>query len=405
NYESATATKNFTIGQATGTLTLSSSAVYLAAGGAQGAIYVTSNDTGASFSAEIDDNTKATVAFDPNDASKLIITPVALGEATITVTMTPSNTTNYTTPAPATCSVTMVTAPVGAPANKPGVFSVSDTKRIFFSKGNLRATTTDNGANWTWSFAENQWTVVGNTTANTAINGNGTVSSNGTVDMFVWSSTENNYFGIGTSYGNSFRDWGENTITNGGNTANYWSTISKAEFDWLIGTSVIPRPGTNCRTTNPVNDTGNARYTMARINGNRGIIIFPDYYAGPTVNDTDGGIQWGTINDKSDFTTICTSAGWSTLEQYGCVFLPAAGQRDNNHIVNLVGEYIQYWTRDATSSGAAYILKCHTGMGGSARTETHVKDHGLAVRLIAPIIASSDNSSIQDYNVQPGQTW
>jgi hypothetical protein len=399
NYESATATKNFTIGQATGTLILSSSTVYLAAGGAQGAIYVTSNDTGASFSAEIDDNTKATVAFDPNDASKLIITPVALGEATITVTMTPSNTTNYTTPAPATCSVTIVTAPEGAPASKPGVFSVSDTKRVFFSKGNLQATTTDYGANWTWSFAENPWEVVGNNAANTTINGNGTVSNNGTVDLFLWSTTDN-YYGIATSSGNTFRDWGENAIINGGNIANYWSTISSNEVRWLlISTST---PGTNCRATNPVNGTNNALYTMATINGNKGIIVFPDNYAGPTVSDTN--IQWGAINDFSNFATICTLTGWSTLEQYGCVFLPAAGQT-NSHIVSFVGEYILYWTRDEVDSTRANYLNCRNYSPERVSVGRCSKGLGLAVRLIVPITASSDNSSIQDYNVQPGQTW
>ncbi len=396
NYESATATKNFTIGQATGTLTLSSSTVYLAAGGAQGAIYAISNDTGASFSAEIDDNTKATVAFDPNDASKLIITPVALGEATITVTMTPSNTTNYTTPAPATCSVTMVTAPVGAPASKPGVFSVSDTKRVFFSKGNLQATTTDNGANWTWSFAENQWGIV-------YTQNDSNVSYNGTVGLFAWSTTNNNY-GIGSSGGDTFRDWGDNAISNGGNVAGYWSTMSGNEIGWLVGTAVVLHPGDNCRKTNPVNGTSNALFTMAKINtnstNNKGIIFFPDNYAGPTVNDDT--IQWGDINEVSDFTTLCTSEGWSTLEQYGCVFLPAAGQINKN-IVNLIGSYIQYWARDAADSTTAHELYCKKSSGPSIGSAG--KGLGLAVRLIAPIIASSDNSSIQDYNVQPGQTW
>ena len=56
-----------------------------------------------------------------------------------------------------------------------GAFSVSGTKVVYFSKGNLQATTADNGETWTWGFAENQWDYVGNSAANNAINGNGTV--------------------------------------------------------------------------------------------------------------------------------------------------------------------------------------------------------------------------------------
>ena len=65
-----------------------------------------------------------------------------------------------------------------------GLFSVSATKKVFFSKGNLRATTNDNGSSWTWSFAVFQGDAVGMAAANTTINGNGTVSVNGSVDLF-----------------------------------------------------------------------------------------------------------------------------------------------------------------------------------------------------------------------------
>ena len=84
----------------------------------------------------------------------------------------------------------------------PGAFSVSATKQVWFSQGNLQATTSNYGASWTWFFAENQWDYIGNETANTAINGNGTVSTNGTVDLFGWS-TAATYYGIHNSTSNS----------------------------------------------------------------------------------------------------------------------------------------------------------------------------------------------------------
>ena len=50
-----------------------------------------------------------------------------------------------------------------------GLFSVSVTKKVYFSKGNLRATTNNNGLSWTWSFADHQYDAVGNAVANTSI--------------------------------------------------------------------------------------------------------------------------------------------------------------------------------------------------------------------------------------------
>ena len=92
-----------------------------------------------------------------------------------------------------------------------GAFSVGGNKVVYFSKANLQATTADNGSTWTWGFAENQWDYVGNSAANNAINGGGTVSTNGPVDLFAWSSTDNNYFGIHNSineadYSGNFND-------------------------------------------------------------------------------------------------------------------------------------------------------------------------------------------------------
>ena len=65
-----------------------------------------------------------------------------------------------------------------------GLFSVSVTKKVYFSKGNLRATY--DGSSWTWSFADHQYDAVGDAAANTSINGDGTVSANGSVDLFGW---------------------------------------------------------------------------------------------------------------------------------------------------------------------------------------------------------------------------
>ena len=68
-----------------------------------------------------------------------------------------------------------------------GKFTINASgNQVYFSQGNLQATTTDLGVNWTWAFATNQWDYIGYATANNSINGDGTVSTNGTVDLFGW---------------------------------------------------------------------------------------------------------------------------------------------------------------------------------------------------------------------------
>ena len=240
-------------------------------------------------------------------------------------------------------------------------FSVSSTKKVKFAKGNLQATY--NGSSWTWKFAEHQWDYVGNAAANTSINGVGTVSSNGTVDLFGWVGASSTWTGV-AMYGisNSVSpvgtkeslkaDWGSipGVVSAYGDG---WFTLSSTEWNYVL----IDR--TSGAT---VNGTPNARYTEATINtdgsGVNGVILFPDgvTIAGPEVT------SWGAINNGSDWATKCTTAQWSALESKGCVFLPAAGSRYGSK-VNNVGSYGFYWSSTPSSSyvGQAYLVRFYSG--------------------------------------------
>ena len=209
---------------------------------------------------------------------------------------------------------------------------MDNKKQVVFSPGNLRATTSDLGANWTWSFANNQYDFIGGTVANNKINGNGSVSANGTVDIFGYSTT-NNFYGITPSSGDftgDFKDWGTiATFSHRGVTttypSDYWRSLTAnsnndKNCDWRLLRDT--------RTTRAkVNSVSNARYTQATINTNgtpvNGIIFFPDDFD----NITPEGVEWGTINGTSAWGTKCTTAGWTALELAGCVFLPVTGGR------------------------------------------------------------------------------
>lgn len=246
------------------------------------------------------------------------------------------------------------------------VFSINSarTKRVVFAPGNLQATYNSAGdGSWTWGFAAHQYDYIGNaggnkmitTTVKEATEPYAKLSGNGTVDLFGWSSSST-YYGIAKSednsnYYGSFVDWGSIDGL-GGKSANYWKTMtSHSEVGYEWGDLMRQRA-----TYATVNGTTNARFTEAKINTDgttvNGVIIFPDYYVGPSENTDD--ITWGNIinayNGSSESAwgkTSCTTAGWLTLESEGCVFLPAAGLRKGT---NVTFDWIFYASRTPSSN-------------------------------------------------------
>ena len=230
-------------------------------------------------------------------------------------------------------------------------FSVGSNSTVHFSPGNLRATTSDLGSTWTWSFAAHQYDFVGDNPANNAVErinnigpNNPIVTANGTVDLFAWSSdANNNFYGIasgGTSgyfYGN-FVDWGivANAASLGGH--NDWRTLSKDEWNYLL-----------TQRSNAASKWGRA--TIGDI---LGVIILPDAWTGPTLSST--GYNSSNTIQLSD---------WPTWESYGAVFLPAAGLRTFRsdmgvYITSVNGYYGNlYWTStifEISDQKAAYYM-------------------------------------------------
>ena len=257
------------------------------------------------------------------------------------------------------------------------VFSVSSTKRVIFAPGNLQATTTDLGKNWVWHFAEHQYDYIGKATANDKVNGDGTVLANGTVDLFQKSTTAYSTYGISNSgdynklYKGTFKDWGNIDID--GKGTNYWHTLtiaaSGSNSEW--GYILFSR-----NTGVKINETNNARYTLARINTDsnpvNGLIFIPDAFVGGAFT----GVTWGTINAASAWTTECTTTGWASLEAAGCVFLPITGRRANSK-----GVFYDldkgYYLGNINKCAAAINFKTN-GVSGS----TTISYAGCAVRLV-----------------------
>ncbi len=257
-----------------------------------------------------------------------------------------------------------------------GKFSVSNTKKVYFSPGNLQYQASTN----TWRFAEHQWDYVGNAAGNTTT-GDDRATQSAWIDLFAWGTSgyddpssdhdvyyhpwdnrEGSKYGPGAVSGFDISgdnltgeltkyDWGVfNAI--GASPAGTWRTLTADEWQWLLTPKTgDPDPGTNCRTSSTVNGVENARYAKASVNGINGLIIFPDSYTHP------GGVTLPSgINTKDATYTVntYTASDWSAIQAAGAVFLPAAGYRywysGSDYRIDGNNTYGGYWTRTCGSN-------------------------------------------------------
>ena len=233
-----------------------------------------------------------------------------------------------------------------------GVFSVSASKQVYFSKGNLRY------ASSKWSFFDNQYDYYGSYSADAW-------------DKFGWSTSANTY-GMNTSessstYSGDFVDWGAAMGTG-------WRTLTSDEWTYLFET----------RSASTVGGTADGRYAQAKVNDVQGVILFPDSYTHPDgvaapvgVNDT-GNTGW---NGNS-----YTVADWTKMETAGCVFLPAAGMRSGS-TVSYPGTVGFYWS--ATPDGTYNAYYMYFGSGSLDPVNNGSRYYGLSVRLVQEVAAEA----------------
>ena len=270
-----------------------------------------------------------------------------------------------------TGEVKRITAVTGALTGK---FTVSaEGKKVVFSQGNLQAVFAEAGSNCTWQFAANQWDCVGNAAANTSINGNGTVSAPGTVDLFGWVGKSNTtwegaaIYGISNDataahYGNTYpdelkSDWG-NTMGNG------WFTLTAAEWNYLINR---PYEGNNDWR----------KFGFGRIGNVKGLILIPDSWMLPDgLSFTYSKTVW------SDGSNSYTTAEWAKMEAAGAVFLPAAGYRTGSTVDN-VGYWGFYMSSSAAGDASNYALRFREAEETPVHpAESWVHKNGYSVRLV-----------------------
>ena len=221
------------------------------------------------------------------------------------------------------------TIPTGA---VDGLFTINDQGgKVYFSKGNLQYQASTN----TWRFAEHQWDHVGGKYGlndnvrywgNVPESDNTLASANysGWQDLFSWGTSgwsggvrayqpsliitdfeADKYYIIGDDPGNGLvgqyanADWGVyNAISNGGNKAGMWRTLTSDEWVYVFE----KRSG--------------SRFCKAQIEGSNGMIILPDGWDNKvfTLKNING--KGGNWTDN----TIDASTWTNTLEPAGVVF-------------------------------------------------------------------------------------
>ena len=259
-----------------------------------------------------------------------------------------------------------------------GKFSVSATKQVQFSRGNLQATCSSADGNsstqetWTWHFAGHQWDYIGNAAANNSINGNGSVSTAGTVDLFGWVGASSTWegaaqygiskstdIGIGAEdgYGNAAdealkSDWG-NTIGTG------WRTLTREEWKYLID---------------------HHTKGWSTVNGVNGYVIRPD------------GVS-------TAIATSYTASDWAAEEAAGSVFLPATGYRVNATIYN-VGSRGNYWSSSPNPLGADYAYMLYFSDSNLEPQSSYSRFFGFSVRLVKDAPAPTTSCTGKTINLQ-----
>lgn len=263
-------------------------------------------------------------------------------------------------------------------------FSVSAITRVLFSPGNLQWSATNGGSSptthavagggtaaGTWRFAPNQWDAIG------AANSNASFTYSGWIDLFGWgtsgynskfpymTSTANTDYGHGnTNISGTNYDWGVynaiyNPRTQTTDPPGTWRTLTKDEWAYLI----------NTRST-----TSGIRYAKATVNGVAGLIIVPDSWSSTTyaLNSTNTTGAAFTAN-------VISASQWVTLENAGCAFFPAAGNRLGASVY-YVGSNGYYWSAANYGSGSAYALY-FVSVDVYPSNYGHC-DGGLSVRLV-----------------------
>ena len=225
-----------------------------------------------------------------------------------------------------------------------GSFSVSNTKKVHFSHGNLRYTVSSG----IWDFYPNQYDCAS------------TYESN-VISLFNWGYNETQSIIPNGSFTDNVnrasgdlildQDWGYHV-----GEKNTWRTLTTQEWQYLFNEGAYTNATRAGLYAYGVTVAGKANCT----------VLYPDGFSGTKVSN-------------GDLTSYDTASEWEAAQNEGVVCLPAVGYRSSGS-VNDVNQTATYWSSTAYDSNNAYIVYFNSTIlfPGSYNN----RDHGYAVRLV-----------------------
>lgn len=263
----------------------------------------------------------------------------------------------------------------------PGLFSVSETKQVRFSQGNLQysnlgehVVATGDTVPGTWRFATNQFDTIGEKNLKASSTYTGWIDlfgrgTSGYEKHYPYMNDTFNYCYPTSNIAGTYYDWGiYNTISNGGGEKSFggiWYTLSMEEWQYLMWKR----------------SDANKKMTMATIEGVRGVVLLPDLFNKPP--------DVGFVSDNIDTNVnVYTKSDWNKMENAGALFIPACGVIYNGvfydknvscYIYSSTGYY------SSSSSGVCFSMPLFTfkgGFGGAMICEHYQK---LSVRLVQDV--------------------
>lgn len=233
-----------------------------------------------------------------------------------------------------------------------GLFSISPTHKVYFSKGNLQYQASTRH----WRFAEKQYDFIGKD--NEKISSN----YNGWIDSFGWGTGDNpTKSTIVNLLYRDFVSWGVNNIINGSD--NQWSTLTSGGWEYLLEKRQTP---------------SGLLYAKARVLSKTGLVLLPD-------NWQTGICTFNNPNCKNaDLeSNVFNASQWDELESSGAVFLPTAGMRTGHSMFGMraLGSY---WVLDDVVRNRAISLFFNSTIVNPMDT-TIKRSWGCSVRLVCYI--------------------
>lgn len=236
----------------------------------------------------------------------------------------------------------------------PGLFSIGDGIYAHFSKGNLIYSNTNGKV---WSFADQQY-LYGSDFGWGSSGYNG-VSPSWISDDYTYYSCMGDNDITGTNY-----DWGlYNAISNGGNQAGFWRTMTHGEWTYLFEKRMNAK---QLRGRAQIIDENNKKLN--------GYIFLPDQWQLPDELSF-------TPNASSYTTNSYTLDQWAKMEAGGALFLRAqgfvkSGIAGGDYYRNSVGNY---WSTSYYNTWSAYRFWFNES---DAYVDYQTRATGMTVRLI-----------------------